>query len=935
SGSGGAVYLYNGVLVLDHTIVAGNSDGLGEAPDIDSVNLTALPAILAKHSLIGNDEGSAITELEPNFIGTSATPIDPLLGMLDDNGGPTMTHKALAGSLAIDGGNVDILLPPDFDQRGPGFDRIAFGVIDIGALESNGFVETFTVDTLIDENDGDFTSGDLSLREAIMLSSNIAGKDLINFNPLLSGGTIALDAVLGELLVDAPMTIDASDLINGVTIDASTADPTPMTHDGDGSRVVRIDDGNALLDVEVVFAGITFTGGDVAGDGGGIYSLENLSLQYVSVVDNAATDDGGGIFHENAPLVIENSTIASNHADADGGGLYSDTSMNAPETGHVSQATFSGNAAGDEGGGIFNNDGLLEIKHSTITLNDAKFGGGVVSFGDPFTKTHVAHTIIADNTVLDVRRSKNTAPFANTFESGLYNVIGFGNALAAFQQDPSDQTEVANPLLGPLANNGGETFTHTLLPGSPAIDNGNPVLTGNSYAEQVLANSPVLYWKLDDKPGSEVVDAIGNTNGNVGAGVTLNRPGATLQTGKSVLFTGGAGNQIQSANPALSSSGFGDNYSISLWFNSSTTSAFQTLFEFVEDGTSNTEASLELLPGGVIRFSSEAETLAATTLYVANQWHNIVVVREGTDTHLYVDGLMSNTATLSGASINVDTFLFLGQSEAGTNPFSGFLDELVIYDSSLNSGDVQSLYFTAVSSVQPKFDQRGQPFSRVLDSDDNGTAIIDIGAVEVPAPAPNPDFNNDNQVDGSDFLAWQRGFGISSNASPGEGDSNNDGAVDGQDLINWINAYGFVGPTPSEAEEVIATPQQQIGVATTEVTISSAPTTTSLAPTLPSESLVHVQDSRLVELAARTPLFDAWGGGRPEKVLDVEVAPLFLFEVEKLTSAHTKFGTDRSGQSPVPREAEESYAATSSWDQAFERLEEFGLRGFDLDGVGT
>jgi len=34
----------------------------------------------------------------------------------------------------------------------------------------------------------------------------------------------------------------------------------------------------------------------------------------------------------------------------------------------------------------------------------------------------------------------------------------------------TDQVSVADPLVGPLADNGGPTFTHALLPGSPAID---------------------------------------------------------------------------------------------------------------------------------------------------------------------------------------------------------------------------------------------------------------------------------------------------------------------------------------------------------------------------------------------------------------------------------------------------------------------------------
>jgi hypothetical protein len=59
--------------------------------------------------------------------------VDPRLGPLLNNGGPTLTYALLAGSPAIDAG--DNTGAPEFDQRGPGFPRIVKGIIDIGALE--------------------------------------------------------------------------------------------------------------------------------------------------------------------------------------------------------------------------------------------------------------------------------------------------------------------------------------------------------------------------------------------------------------------------------------------------------------------------------------------------------------------------------------------------------------------------------------------------------------------------------------------------------------------------------------------------------------------------------------------------------------------------------------------------------------------------------
>jgi len=60
---------------------------------------------------------------------------DPLLGPLQDNGGPTFTHALLPGSPAIDTGDPNFTPPPLYDQRGPGFNRMVNGRIDIGSFE--------------------------------------------------------------------------------------------------------------------------------------------------------------------------------------------------------------------------------------------------------------------------------------------------------------------------------------------------------------------------------------------------------------------------------------------------------------------------------------------------------------------------------------------------------------------------------------------------------------------------------------------------------------------------------------------------------------------------------------------------------------------------------------------------------------------------------
>jgi hypothetical protein len=63
----------------------------------------------------------------------------------------------------------------------------------------------------------------------------------------------------------------------------------------------------------------------------------------------------------------------------------------------------------------------------------------------------------------------------------------------------------------------------------------------------------------------------------------------------------------------------------------------------------------------------------------------------------------------------------------------------------------------------------------------------------IAAPLESADFNDDGDVDGADFLAWQRGVGLVEGATRGDGDANGDGAVDAADLAVWS---GEVETTP-------------------------------------------------------------------------------------------------------------------------------------------
>ena len=138
---GGGIEVRTAPVTIENSIVAENTAGDTSS---DFLRDGGQGTLAINHSLIGNADGfGTIDGNVGNLTGTEASPLNPLLGDLDDNGGPTLTHALLPGSPAIDAGDNALAFDADgnplvFDQRGEGFDRFsgfASLTVDIGAFE--------------------------------------------------------------------------------------------------------------------------------------------------------------------------------------------------------------------------------------------------------------------------------------------------------------------------------------------------------------------------------------------------------------------------------------------------------------------------------------------------------------------------------------------------------------------------------------------------------------------------------------------------------------------------------------------------------------------------------------------------------------------------------------------------------------------------------
>jgi hypothetical protein len=293
---------------------------------------------------------------------------------------------------------------------------------------------TFTVTNTND-------SGPNSLRQA-MLDANASGvANTIDFAPYLKGGggQIRLNSQL-------PVIIAAG---GGLTIDGGGAEITLDQFAEE--RVFKVDE-----------------------DG-------TLTLDTLEVVSGHATGPdgyGGGIYNKGGNLTVRNSTIAYNKADLGGGGIYnSNIGVGVNGDMDVSNTTISSNSAGRGGGGIFNDSGAGFYAWNTTIYGNSVYdngvpgspvGGGGILLGGGAARANLANTIVANNQVPSQEgpdfpncRGENIFSVGNNIDSG--TSCGFGDA----------SLSNTDPLLGPLADNGGPTETHALLAGSPAINRGN------------------------------------------------------------------------------------------------------------------------------------------------------------------------------------------------------------------------------------------------------------------------------------------------------------------------------------------------------------------------------------------------------------------------------------------------------------------------------
>ncbi|MBI1311543.1 hypothetical protein GC176_09575 [bacterium] len=377
-------------------------------------------------------------------------------------------------------------------------------VIGVGDIDPSHVV----VDNVSDESDGDFSPGDVSLREAIELTNGHANgitRDVIEFDATVFGSAQTVQLSLGEL------SITDSVAITGPGRELLTLDGL------DASRIISVTDGDSGTDLSVEISGLTMTrgfgtdgdDGTVSEDdsGGAIRTFETLTLQDVAVTNSAARAGGGGIYNKGR-LIVNSSLISGNTSTGAGGGI--ENALGSTAT--VSNAVVADNQA-LEGGGIYNSN-VLTVTGSTVRNNQAtSLGGGIFIRNLPSVVAGISDSSIIGNMSSGSGGGIMIQAVATTSVQ-IKNTTILGNMAAA--DGGGISIFGTRPIVGSSISISGTTIS-----GNSAGDDGGGL-------DVVLATSTVTQSTIS---GNTAVDVSGGVRSDV-ADLTITGSTVTANSGK-------------------------------------------------------------------------------------------------------------------------------------------------------------------------------------------------------------------------------------------------------------------------------------------------------------------------------------------------------------------------------------------------------------------
>jgi hypothetical protein len=814
---GSGVYSQEGNVSFYSTIIWANL--INDVAGLTASNVTSdgYNLVGVRNAAVRNNfsEGDPTNDVLPTGISPTIAAIG--LAPLGFAGGLTQTHAIIndvvvnGKSVLINRGSESPTNVPEFDQRGKPFERVFDGKedgvdedrIDIGAYELQGRV--YRVDNAGDGSDGNYGTGQLTLREAIELS---------NFGPLFD--VIEFD----DMLLPMNPTINPSGTL-AITDDVliQWQGSTPLKIVGSGT-VFAISDGTSnLIDVEI-------KGGDrgineFVLEGRNIVSTENLTVRVVDILGN----NSSAITHQLGELQIYNTILTGNISTVSGGAI---NAQNASRV-YIYDSSLTGNSTAftnGHGGGVYLKnspfEGNLVVIANNVTASGASDGAG----------------IYVDNSGLPAGANRDVR-FTNSVISGNSTVGANSDGGGIFARHAnvylSDYTTLALNTTFGTNSRGGAVY---LNGGGVLTISDNVTLTFNRTIGQFSHGGAIA-----NVGGTVNIDATDISN-NSTAGADAH--------GGAIYVENGTLSVVDSALVDNKTSGLRSDGG-AIYSNTSLTGVRTTILNSTISGNSTNDHGGGIYNADgltVIKYSTITNNSAPYFGFGAGvgSFGSIATTRTEVGSSIIAgnkaSGTLPGTTPSDVDRINgsfQDTFVSTGYNLIGTgisgaftsatNDLTGVLDP-GLEELTFNGGTSRTHALkedspavnrgkpSIVAGVNgvPEFDQRGE--ARIK----NGR--IDIGAYESDFTSALPgDHNGDGVVNGRDFLAWQRG----QSSSPGSA----------SDLADWKANYGSSAQvaTVVTTEDVsapmlapaMADNPEPVALAASPSVVATAPTSSSSA----------------------------------------------------------------------------------------------------------
>ena len=486
AGSGGGIRNDGGTVILSYSVVRNNSvtPGYSDCGGGGGIFNDAGSVTLSNSSAIGNTSdsfGGGISSVEGVVILSGAS-LDSNIAEVQGGGLYNIDGSVVISGSAVTQNEVGTLIPgPTFTEgRQPLVANCGgFLATDGGGIFSNSGSLVIT-NTLISSNYGN--TGVHGAGIATRFSNNMSLENVafLNNSSVSSGGAIMINGGLNEIN-NSLFQSNYSNGRGGAIFVRDDEDANP------GTLIINHTD---FISNVAEYNGI----GVYGGTGGGIHAYSSagtvtVEMNQSTLIGNQALGSGlsearGGAIHidEYQPITstvlftLNDTTVDNNHADEEGGALYN-------RGGYVTMndTTLSHNSA-SVGGGIYT------YSTSRVVLNNSTISGNTADLWGAFYNGYTAGEMFLNNVTISDNSSPNEvlkawggspahfrSSIIDTDQTCAGDIVSQGYNIGPASCNFTEVGDlIGDPLLLPLADNGGETQTHALSDTSPAIDAGNP-----------------------------------------------------------------------------------------------------------------------------------------------------------------------------------------------------------------------------------------------------------------------------------------------------------------------------------------------------------------------------------------------------------------------------------------------------------------------------